>query len=346
MLHQERPLGFEDCLTWARLKFQELFHNNALQLLFNFPLDAVTSAGTPFWSGPKRPPTPLKFDPNDPTHAAFVLGMARMRAQVYGLKPTLPPADARSFLRDIVVPEFVPKAGVKIQTDPTAPAPSEDHQEKDKVIVEVSPGTKLQVVEFEKDDDSNGHVDLLTVMSNLRAQNYGIELAERHKVKGIAGKIIPAIATTTALVAGLVALELYKVAWGLQDLSKYRNAFINLALPFFAFTEPIPPTLTKYGSHSWSLWDRFKFPAGTTTLQDLIGWFEQELELSIVMLSSGSSMIYSPALSMLKTSTDKMQQRVWDLVKKPEHAQSVILEALTEDAKGNDVEIPFIWLVQ
>ena len=44
-------------------------------------------------------------------------------------------------------------------------------------------GTKLTPLEFEKDDDTNFHMDFIVATSNLRAENYDIEPADRHKVR-------------------------------------------------------------------------------------------------------------------------------------------------------------------
>lgn len=56
--------------------------------------------------------------------------------------------------------------------------------------------------------------------------------------KLIAGKIIPAIATTTAAVAGLMCLELYKLVQGHQDIHSYWTSFFNLSTEHFVWTQP------------------------------------------------------------------------------------------------------------
>ena len=40
-LVDERPREFADCVSWARLQFQENYHNTIKQLLYNFPPDQV-----------------------------------------------------------------------------------------------------------------------------------------------------------------------------------------------------------------------------------------------------------------------------------------------------------------
>lgn len=87
-----------------------------------------------------------------------------------------------------------------------------------KIITEITSlntkSFKITPLEFEKDDDTNLHMDFIVAASNLRASNYKIQHADRHKSKLIAGKIIPAIATTTSVVSGLASIEIYKIAQG------------------------------------------------------------------------------------------------------------------------------------
>ena len=63
---------------------------------------------------------------------------------------------------------------------------------------------------------------------------------DNFKVKLIAGKIIPAIATTTAMVVGAVGIEIIKYLLK-KGVEAYKNVTINLAFPLFVFNDPLPP---------------------------------------------------------------------------------------------------------
>lgn len=229
-----------------------------------------------------------------------------------------------------------------------------DHDELQSIIDSLPPanklaGFKLTPVEFEKDDDTNHHIDFIAAASNLRADNYKIEQADRHKIKFIAGKIIPAIATTTALVTGLVILEHYKIIDGKDDVEQYKNGFINLALPFFGFSEPIASPKVVYEGPNGKvtldkIWDRFD--SEDVTLDELIQDFEKR-GLTIGMLSSGVSLLYAsffPAAKRKERGAMKLSKLVETISKKPipEHQKDVIFEIVADDVSGEDVEVPYI----
>jgi hypothetical protein len=98
-------------------------------------------------------------------------------------------------------------------------------------------GLSVQVADFEKDLDLNFHIDFVAAASNLRASNYGIQRATRHKTKMISGKIIAAIATSTACATALVSVELLKLLQN-KPLEDYRDSSNSFATNRFQMSTP------------------------------------------------------------------------------------------------------------
>lgn len=205
---------------------------------------------------------------------------------------------------------------------------------------------RLNPLEFEKDDDNNLHIDFIVAASNLRALNYRIPPADRHKSKLIAGKIIPAIATTTSVVAGLVCLELYKMTNSMDTLDPFKNGFVNLALPFFGFSEPLGAPKQEYCGISWTLWDRFEVQ-GEMTLREFMNYFKDKHGLEITMLSQGVCMLYSFFMAKA-VAQERLELPMSEVVKRVSkkriepHVKSLVFELCCNDADGNDVEVPYV----
>ncbi|CAI0424166.1 unnamed protein product [Linum tenue] len=354
-LEKERCVEFQDCITWARLKFEDYFVNRVKQLTFTFPEDAVTSSGTPFWSAPKRFPRPLQFSTDDMSHLHFVMAGAILRAEIFGIP--LPdwvksPAKIADAINRVIVPDFEPKKGVKIETDEKATNVStssiDDAKAIDELILKLEtcrqqlvPGFKMAPIQFEKDDDTNYHMDLIAGLANMRARNYGIPEVDKLKAKFIAGRIIPAIATSTAMATGLVCLELYKVLDTQHKLEDYRNSFANLALPLFSIAEPVPPKVIKHQDMSWTVWDRWILK-NNPTLKELLEWLKKK-GLNAYSISYGSCLLYN---SMFLRHKDRMDKRMVDLAREvaraelPSYRCHFDVVVACEDEEDNDIDIP------
>ena len=82
-LIKNAPASFNECIIWARNKFQKYFVNDINQLLYTYPLDHKTKDGKLFWTMPKRPPTRIEFDSSNDLHVAFVSTLAYLRANLF-----------------------------------------------------------------------------------------------------------------------------------------------------------------------------------------------------------------------------------------------------------------------
>lgn len=263
-----------ESIEWAVRLAHKLFNKSVEDLLRQHPLDSVDEDGDPFWTGTRRAPKALSFQ-NEASSSSpeqkivnehlvdFVQTAARLRAEMYL------PHDAHYACASVSIEDAtnaLSACGIEAQGVRTSEQSSDDEEGESSAsrIVDLLDGDKdwsqqvqpLNPAEFEKDDDANGHVAFVTAASNLRALCYGIKPVDAMETRRVAGRIVPAMITTTAFVSALSCIELLKLLQK-APLTLHRNAFVNLALPFFAFTCPMPAEEVEgYRGETYTIWDR------------------------------------------------------------------------------------------
>ena len=326
----------EHSIEWAARLANEYFNEAIQKLLREHPKDSLDEDGEPFWSGARKIPKPLSFSSGtevDGQQSAvnknlvdFVRTASRLRIETY-----LGSSDDSE--KSIVTVEEAEAALQYSQTGPanaepatTEATPQENIKQRLLSLASLGPDRQaLNIAEFEKDDESNGHVAFITSASNLRALCYGIAPVDAMETRRVAGKIVPAMVTTTAFVSALSCLELLKLTQGLA-LDRHRNAFINLALPFFAFTMPLPAEeIAGLHGQAYTLWDRITIKegkktasSGGITLRKLLKRLKKKAcedpdAIDISTVSFGQFMIYADFLN--QDDDDCLDKRLWDLVK-------------------------------
>ncbi|XP_049848086.1 ubiquitin-like modifier-activating enzyme 1 [Schistocerca gregaria] len=341
----EPPKCFDECVDWARRLFESLYNHQPRQLLRNFPPDHCDANGVYFWSGAKRPPRPLEYDADNEAHLDFVVAAAFLKAYVFGvLESELKPGTGLDRRRP---PPFAPKLAAPGEPE-RAPEDEEEVAERIRSLLPPpsSVSWRARVVEFEKDDDRNFHIDFISSASNLRATVYDIPPADRLTSRLIAGKIIVAIVTTTAAVAGLACLELYKIFQRSEGekkkIEQFRNSFLNLALPVIQQSEPLPPPLLHFRGKPFTLWDRLEIRVGDVTLERVLEWFKEEQQLTVNFITVGPSLIY--ASYAVSKARERLKQNFKDLVSQVSgrpldpHKRWFYLQVLGDDPDGNQVE--------
>ncbi|KJP88029.1 hypothetical protein AK88_02304 [Plasmodium fragile] len=382
-----KEANFKFCIKKAVDLFYTNFINQINQLLYSFPLDYKLASGEFFWVGQKKPPQVISFDVNNEFVKEFLFCTSNLFAQVYNIPQCYDLKYILDVASQIEVTPFQPKR-VKVNMDEkNLNNISISFVDDEKLIQDFCKEllnvecqhVKVSPIEFDKDEETNMHVNFIYSFANLRAINYKIETCDKLKAKLVAGKIIPALATTTSIITGLVGIELLKYVnycdylqmyvkateeekkkKEMKDvLSYFKNAFINTALPLILFSEPMPPIKVcdkdydelmkgpiKAIPNGFTSWDKIQIHIVNGTIKDLIDHISDKFNIEVNLISVGNACLYNCYLpAHNKERLNKPIHQIYQEITKqklPDDKNYIVVEASCSDQDLVDVLIPSI----
>ena len=313
---------FKNCLENPNLEnlyqfsidiFQIHFIDSIKQILYSFPIDHQDEFGNPFWKGNKLAPKIIDFNDN-PILKKFLDVFCKILCRCIGIKYN------KIDIKKIKFRDYKPDKNYKIKvndSDNTKQGYNINLSKKIKKLyneieINVYENFTFDIEEFEKDNDLNSHVEFINIASNVRALIYGIEPIDFIDCKLIAGKIVPALSTTTTLITSVVIMELLKYVTKKVEPSikniEFKDIFINSGVNLYIQSSPQKSKKIISGQYSdlygckikaipesFSIWDTLNIVGkkGIFTVIDLLEYVRDEYSIEIDILSVNEEIIHS-----------------------------------------------------
>uniref|UniRef100_A0A5F8GLU2 E1 ubiquitin-activating enzyme n=1 Tax=Monodelphis domestica TaxID=13616 RepID=A0A5F8GLU2_MONDO len=299
------PQCWRDCVAWAQSHWQHCFHDSISHLL---------QEGVPFWSGARRCPQPLDFDLSSDAHLDYILAAANLYAKTHRLAGS----QDRDGLRGML--QASPALASVFAGDRQLEEASAERGESEKPRKQQASAASLPWASH-----GPARLRLSQIDQSLREFWEEAGLPPEAESKKIAGRIIPAIASTTAVVAGLMGLELYKAVMGHRRLSSYRHSSLHLDGPHLARWAPSAASVQQYRDMKWTAWDRLTVTAPAPgqpemTLKDLLSYLQEKHHLPVTRLLLDSHLLYSSWAPDCWCPPD-LSHRVTELVRQETHKE-------------------------
>lgn len=220
---------FDKCIIYGVKKFYKFFIYNINDVLKCYPPDKINKdTGLKFWTGNKILPHPLVFDINENMCFEFVKSLSCLLANCLNI-------DIKSVNIDEYIKEFCSKLELKKPKVKTFENKlyyevkiNEIKEKINKYLKDNSNNITYNPIQYEKDTTDINQINYISYSSNLRAKNYNIVQLDKIKIKIIAGKIMPALITSTSSIAGLLALQLYVLCQN-RNCKTFRTGIIDLS---------------------------------------------------------------------------------------------------------------------
>ena len=326
---------YKECLKIALEEYNEIYNESIIRCLKKHPQNALNSDGSKYWNNYKICPTPLPFNIENRLAFLFIKSYAQILAKTMSIDIIKDDECLKKIISDIKIDltisekeenknenkyiryrninhneEIMPEKEQKLKKDKKEEIQKRIKLSKEKLnnikkdiekldILEIQQNIQkiFNIQEFEKDDDFNGHVDFIYAASNLKAEIYKIEKCDKLKVKLKAGKIIPAVSTTTSAIVGLVSLQLYTL-FQTNDIKYLRDHYFNFAIKTFNFEYPTACKYIKNEKNNqlipekFTLWDFIEINDSMTIYQ-FIQYIKKQYTINICSIIINMKEIYS-----------------------------------------------------